>query len=73
VGHQVVGALDVLYELIRGSAPREQVQAAVLEWGVEQLYCVLLNPAFGDGARERVFKVRPLTPYLMVAIFVDVM
>ncbi|KAG7261873.1 hypothetical protein CRUP_016958 [Coryphaenoides rupestris] len=57
VGHQVVSALDVLYELIRGSAPREQMQAAVLEWGVEQLYCLLLNPAFGDGVRERVFKV----------------
>ncbi|XP_030227032.1 neurobeachin-like protein 2 isoform X1 [Gadus morhua] len=55
--HQVVSALDVLYELIRGSSPQEQTQAVLLEWGVEQLYCLLLNPAFGDGARERVFKV----------------
>ncbi|KAK0134570.1 Neurobeachin-like protein 2 [Merluccius polli] len=54
---QVVSALDMLYELIRGSSPREQMQAALLEWGVEQLYCLLLNRAFGDDARERVFKV----------------
>jgi hypothetical protein len=40
----------------------EQTQAVLLEWGVEQLYCLLLNPAFGDGARERVFKVRLLLP-----------
>ena len=59
---QVVSALDVLYELIRGSSPQEQTQAVLLEWGVEQLYCLLLNPAFGDGARERVFKVRLLLP-----------
>ena len=58
VGHQVVSALDMLYELIRGSSAREQMQAALLEWGVEQLYCLLLNRAFGDDARERVFKVR---------------
>ena len=54
--------MDVLYELIRGSSPQEQTQAVLLEWGVEQLYCLLLNPAFGDGARERVFKVRLLLP-----------
>ncbi|CAL8247132.1 unnamed protein product [Lota lota] len=57
--HQVVSALDVLYELIRGNSPQEQMQmqAALLEWGVEQLYCLLLNPTFGDGASATVFKV----------------
>ncbi|XP_044215152.1 neurobeachin-like protein 2 isoform X2 [Thunnus albacares] len=54
---QVVRALDVLYELLRSSPPREQVQAVLLEWGVEQLYSLLLNPSFGDEARERVFRV----------------
>uniref|UniRef100_UPI003AAC4AAA neurobeachin-like protein 2 isoform X1 n=1 Tax=Centroberyx gerrardi TaxID=166262 RepID=UPI003AAC4AAA len=54
---QVVSALDVLYELLRSCPPREQVQAALLEWGVEQLYCLLLTPSFGDEARERVFRV----------------
>ncbi|XP_008283899.1 neurobeachin-like protein 2 isoform X4 [Stegastes partitus] len=54
---QVVRALDVLYELLRSSPPREQVQAVLLEWGVEQLYCLLLNPNYGDEARERVFRV----------------
>lgn len=55
---QVVKGLDVLYELLRSSPPREQVQAVLLEWGVEQLYSLLLNPSFGDEARERVFRVR---------------
>uniref|UniRef100_A0A669D9I1 Neurobeachin-like protein 2 n=1 Tax=Oreochromis niloticus TaxID=8128 RepID=A0A669D9I1_ORENI len=55
---QVVKALDVLYELLRSSPPREQVQTVLLEWGVEQLYSLLLNPSFGDEARERVFRVR---------------
>ncbi|XP_004541490.1 neurobeachin-like protein 2 isoform X1 [Maylandia zebra] len=54
---QVVKALDVLYELLRSSPPREQVQTVLLEWGVEQLYSLLLNPSFGDEARERVFRV----------------
>nr|XP_020468355.1 neurobeachin-like protein 2 [Monopterus albus] len=54
---QVVRALDVLYELLRSSPPREQVQAVLLEWGVEQLYSLLLTPRFGDKARERVFRV----------------
>ncbi|XP_070767640.1 neurobeachin-like protein 2 [Enoplosus armatus] len=54
---QAVRALDVLYELLRSSPPREQVQAVLLEWGVEQLYCLLLTPSFGDEARERVFRV----------------
>ncbi|XP_035491031.2 neurobeachin-like protein 2 isoform X3 [Scophthalmus maximus] len=56
-GQQVVRALDVLYELLRSSPPREQVQAVLLEWGVEQLYGLLLTPSFGDEARERVFRV----------------
>uniref|UniRef100_A0A665UCL4 Neurobeachin-like protein 2 n=1 Tax=Echeneis naucrates TaxID=173247 RepID=A0A665UCL4_ECHNA len=55
---QVVRALDVLYELLRSSPPREHVQAVLLEWGVEQLYSLLLTPSFGDEARERVFRVR---------------
>ncbi|XP_034730693.1 neurobeachin-like protein 2 isoform X1 [Etheostoma cragini] len=54
---QAVKSLDVLYELLRSSPPREQVQAVLLDWGVEQLYCLLLNPNFGDEARERVFRV----------------
>uniref|UniRef100_A0A669DUS8 Neurobeachin-like protein 2 n=1 Tax=Oreochromis niloticus TaxID=8128 RepID=A0A669DUS8_ORENI len=54
---QVVKALDVLYELLRSSPPREQVQTVLLEWGVEQLYSLLLNPSFGDEARERVFRI----------------
>lgn len=55
---QVVKALDVLYELLRSSPPREQVQTALLDWGAEQLYCLLLTPSFGDKVRERVFRVR---------------
>ncbi|XP_040021146.2 neurobeachin-like protein 2 isoform X1 [Gasterosteus aculeatus] len=54
---QAVRALDVLYELLRSSPPREQVQAWLLDWGVEQLYGLLLTPSFGDEARERVFRV----------------
>ncbi|XP_077383055.1 neurobeachin-like protein 2 isoform X1 [Festucalex cinctus] len=54
---QVVKALDVLYELLQSSPPREQVQAVLLEWGVEQLYSLLLNPSFGDQARDMVFRV----------------
>ncbi|XP_056300146.1 neurobeachin-like protein 2 isoform X3 [Pseudoliparis swirei] len=54
---QAMCALDVLYELLRSSPLREQVQAVLLDWGVEQLYCLLLTPSFGDEARERVFRV----------------
>ncbi|XP_074539600.1 neurobeachin-like protein 2 isoform X1 [Halichoeres trimaculatus] len=54
---QVVRALDVVYDLLRSSPPREQVQTVLLEWGVEQLYCLLLTQSFGDEARERVFRV----------------
>ncbi|CAL1611255.1 unnamed protein product [Knipowitschia caucasica] len=54
---QVVRALDVLYDLLRSTPPREQVQAFLLEWGVEQLYSLLLTPNFGDEPKERVFRV----------------
>ncbi|KAJ8004840.1 hypothetical protein DPEC_G00140480 [Dallia pectoralis] len=54
---QVVCALDVAYNLLRSSPPREQVQAVLLEWGAEQLYSLLLKPKFGDEAREGVFRV----------------
>uniref|UniRef100_A0A4W5RKL2 Neurobeachin-like protein 2 n=2 Tax=Hucho hucho TaxID=62062 RepID=A0A4W5RKL2_9TELE len=54
---QVVSALDVVYSLLRSTPPREQVQAVLLEWGVEQLYSLLLKPSFGDEARGRVFRV----------------
>ncbi|KAL0985478.1 hypothetical protein UPYG_G00157390 [Umbra pygmaea] len=54
---QVVSALEVLYTLLKTSPPREQVQAVLLDWGVEQLYALLLKPSFGDEARERVFRV----------------
>uniref|UniRef100_A0A8C7K909 Neurobeachin-like protein 2 n=1 Tax=Oncorhynchus kisutch TaxID=8019 RepID=A0A8C7K909_ONCKI len=53
----ILHALDVVYSLLRSSPPREQVQAVLLEWGVEQLYCLLLKPSFGDEVRERVFRV----------------
>lgn len=55
--NQVVRALEVLYELLKNSHPREHVQAVLLEWGAEQLYCLLLTPNFGDEAREMVFRV----------------
>lgn len=58
--NQVVRGLEVLYELLRSSPPREQVQTVLLDWGVEQLYCLLLTPSFGDEAREMVFRVRAL-------------
>lgn len=55
---QTTRALELLYELLRNSHPREHVQAVLLEWGVEQLYCLLLTPHFGDEAREMVFRVK---------------
>lgn len=63
--------MDVLYELLRSSPPREQVQAVLLEWGVEQLCCLLLTPSFGDEARERVFRVRTteLTRFLFLFFY----
>ncbi|XP_075884079.1 neurobeachin-like protein 2 isoform X3 [Nelusetta ayraudi] len=54
---QVAKALDVLYELLRSSPPREQVQTLLLDWGAEQLYSLLLTPSFGDKVRERVFRI----------------
>ncbi|XP_028841134.1 neurobeachin-like protein 2 isoform X3 [Denticeps clupeoides] len=53
---QVINALDVLYSVLRGPQ-LEQVLTVLLDWGVEQLYCLLLKPSFGDEARERVFRV----------------
>uniref|UniRef100_A0A671WQ36 Neurobeachin like 2 n=1 Tax=Sparus aurata TaxID=8175 RepID=A0A671WQ36_SPAAU len=54
---QQVCFIHLFSGLLRSSPPREQVQAVLLEWGVEQLYCLLLTPSFGDEARERVFRV----------------
>ncbi|XP_076826894.1 neurobeachin-like protein 2 isoform X2 [Brachyhypopomus gauderio] len=51
---QAVQVLDVLYAVLRSSPPALVV---LLEWGVEQLFCLLLKPGFRDGARERVFRV----------------
>uniref|UniRef100_A0A7N6BQ58 Neurobeachin-like protein 2 n=1 Tax=Anabas testudineus TaxID=64144 RepID=A0A7N6BQ58_ANATE len=53
---QVVRALEVLYELLRNSPPREHVQTVLLEWGVEQLYCLQLNPNFGDEVLYKILK-----------------
>ncbi|XP_052000288.1 neurobeachin-like protein 2 [Xyrauchen texanus] len=55
---QVISVLDVLHTILRSSpSPREQAVTVLLERGVEQLYCLLLKPNFGDDARERVFRV----------------
>ncbi|XP_035386698.1 neurobeachin-like protein 2 isoform X2 [Electrophorus electricus] len=51
---QAVQVLDVLYAVLRSS---HQALAVLLEWGAEQLYCLLLKPHFRDNARERVFRV----------------
>lgn len=48
----------MLYELLKSSPRLEQVQTVLLDWGVEQLYALLLNRSFGDEVRERVFRVR---------------
>lgn len=48
----------MLYELLKSSPRLEQVQTVLLDWGVEQLYGLLLNGSFGDEVRERVFRVR---------------
>ncbi|XP_069051092.1 neurobeachin-like protein 2 [Lepisosteus oculatus] len=55
--HQVISVLDMLYSLLRSSPPRDQLLAVLLDSGVEPLYCLLLNGAFGDGVRERVFRI----------------
>ncbi|XP_063076336.1 neurobeachin-like protein 2 isoform X2 [Engraulis encrasicolus] len=54
---QVISALDVVYSVLRCPPPRDQALGVLLEWGVEQLYCLLLKPAFSDETRERVFRV----------------
>lgn len=61
--HQMVRILDVLYELLKSSPRLEQVQTVLLDWGVEQLYGLLLNRSFGDEVRERVFRVRTSVHY----------
>lgn len=61
--HQMVRALDVLYELLKSSPRLEQVQTVLLDWGVEQLYGLLLNGRFGDEVRECVFRVRTSARY----------
>lgn len=48
----------MLYELLKSSPRLEQVQTVLLDWGVEQLYGLLLNGSFRDEVRERVFRVR---------------
>ncbi|XP_036393977.1 neurobeachin-like protein 2 isoform X2 [Megalops cyprinoides] len=54
---QVLSALDILHSLLKSSPPREQVLPVLLEWGVEQLYCLLLKTHFGDAVREWVFRI----------------
>ncbi|KAL2102018.1 hypothetical protein ACEWY4_003779 [Coilia grayii] len=54
---QVISALDVVYSVLRCPPPRDQALSVLLEWGVEQLYCLLLKPGFSDETRERVFRV----------------
>ncbi|XP_076122113.1 neurobeachin-like protein 2 isoform X1 [Alosa pseudoharengus] len=54
---QVISALDVVYSVLRCTPPRDQALSVLLEWGVEQLYCLLLKPNFSDETRERVFRV----------------
>ncbi|KAG9337760.1 hypothetical protein JZ751_028258 [Albula glossodonta] len=53
----VLSALDILHSLLRTSPPREQVLAVLLDWGVEQLYCLLLKSSYGDEVREWVFRI----------------
>ncbi|XP_055065658.2 neurobeachin-like protein 2 isoform X2 [Misgurnus anguillicaudatus] len=54
---QVISVLDVLHTVLKSSPPREQIVTVFLDRGVEQLYCLLLKPNFGDEARERVFRI----------------
>ncbi|XP_062847864.1 neurobeachin-like protein 2 [Trichomycterus rosablanca] len=51
---QAIRLLDVLYSVLRSSP---QALSVLLEWGVEQLYCLLLKPSYSDDARERVFRI----------------
>ncbi|XP_061093012.1 neurobeachin-like protein 2 isoform X2 [Conger conger] len=54
---QVLKALDILHSLLRSTLPREQLITALLDWGVEQLYCLLFKSNFGDEVREWVFRI----------------
>ncbi|KAJ8354366.1 hypothetical protein SKAU_G00219330 [Synaphobranchus kaupii] len=54
---QVLRALDILHGLLRCSPPREQVITGLLDWGVEQLYCLLFRSTYGDKVREWVFRI----------------
>lgn len=66
---QAIMLLDVLYTVLRSSP---QALSVLLEWGVEQLYCLLLKPGFGDDAHERVFRVStssPLPPLASVVVY----
>lgn len=56
---QVVRALNILLHLLQNSPSRDSVLALLLDWGVEQLYCLLFKPGLRDEAREMVFQVRP--------------
>ncbi|XP_072536841.1 neurobeachin-like protein 2 [Salminus brasiliensis] len=51
---QALSVLEVVYAVLRSNP---QALAVLLEWGAEQLYCLLLKPSFGDEAREKVFRV----------------
>ncbi|XP_060726425.1 neurobeachin-like protein 2 isoform X5 [Tachysurus vachellii] len=51
---QAIMLLDVLYTVLRSSP---QALSVLPDWGVEQLYCLLLKPSFNDDARERVFRI----------------
>ncbi|XP_035269360.1 neurobeachin-like protein 2 isoform X1 [Anguilla anguilla] len=54
---QVLKALEILHSLLRSSPPREQVVTVLLDWGVEQLYCLLFKSNYGDEVREWVFRI----------------
>ncbi|XP_072572045.1 neurobeachin-like protein 2 isoform X2 [Paramormyrops kingsleyae] len=54
---QVVRALNILLHLLQNSPSRDSVLALLLDWGVEQLYCLLFKPGLRDEARETVFQV----------------
>ncbi|KAM9488840.1 neurobeachin-like protein 2 isoform 2-T2 [Clarias gariepinus] len=51
---QAIMLLDVLYAVLRNSP---QALSVLLEWGVEQLFCLLLKPNFNDEVHERVFRI----------------
>ncbi|XP_060777738.1 neurobeachin-like protein 2 isoform X2 [Neoarius graeffei] len=51
---QAIILLDILYSVLRSSP---QALSVLLEWGVEQLFCLLLKPSFSDDAHERVFRI----------------